>query len=63
MKNLFKRFEKAMMAVAFAEEGCNEQALELMKETPVSSPKETFESFLSTIGLQNVRMCYGVVRI
>lgn len=63
MKNLLKKFEKAMMAAAFAEEGCPEHALEIMETKSVSRPQESLESFLSNIGLQNVRVCYGVVRI
>jgi hypothetical protein len=63
MKRIFQEFQKAMMAVAFAEEGCPEQALSVMQEKTVSRPKESLESFLCNIGLQNVRVCYGVVRI
>lgn len=63
MKNFLKKFEKAMMAVSFAEEGCPQHALEIMKTKSVSRPQESLESFLCNIGLQNVRVCYGVARI
>jgi hypothetical protein len=63
MKNFFKRFERVMMAAAFAEEGCKGHALEMMEGAAESRPRETMQSFLQNIGLQNVRVCYGVVRV
>jgi len=63
MKQLLEKFEKVMMAVAFAEEDCPKHALEIMEAKSVSRPQESLESFLCSIGLQNVRVCYGVVRV
>ena len=39
LKNIIYKFEKLMTAVAFAEAGQSDTALEIMKERPVSRSK------------------------
>ena len=50
-------FEQTFMAVAFAEEGMNEEAQRLvgMKQ----QPSKRIKNFLDSIGLRDVRMTYG----
>lgn len=52
--------ERAMMAVAFAEEGMPEEARRLVSASP--QPPKRMKNFLDSIGLNNVRMTYGVLQ-
>lgn len=53
-------FEQTFMAVAFAEEGLYEEA-QILASIKKQAPKR-IQSFLDSIGLQNVRMTYGVMQ-
>lgn len=53
-------FERTFMAVAFAEEGLHEEA-QFLAGTKKHVPKR-IKSFLDSIGLQNVRMTYGILQ-
>jgi hypothetical protein len=53
-------FEQVFMAVAFAEEGLHEEAL-ILAGAKTQAPKR-IKSFLDSIGLQNVRMTYGILQ-
>lgn len=55
-----KFFEQTFMAVAFAEEGLHEEA-QVLAGMKKQAPKR-IKSFLDSIGLQNVRMTYGILQ-
>ena len=63
MKKLIKKFGKIFEAVAFAEAGCRETALEMLDDTKNRNQKVSLNSFLENVGLNNVRVCYVTARI
>ncbi|MFP4476419.1 MAG: hypothetical protein ACLFOY_12740 [Desulfatibacillaceae bacterium] len=64
MKNLFSRLENMMTAITFAEANCPEIALEYAdaKARPRARRSATpLGDFMSSVGLEGVRVHYGVV--
>lgn len=49
LKNIIYKFEKLMTAVAFAEAGQSDTALEIMKERPVNRSKRNTEKVRNRI--------------
>lgn len=51
-------------AACFAEANCHEDALRLAGPKGVYSPNlDSLDTFLETVGLGHVRVCYGLARI
>lgn len=60
---LFKAAENSFVAAAFAESGCPETALDFMSKVASRPGKQTLEGFLRNVGLQDVRIRYGLVTV
>ena len=52
-------FERTFMAVAFAEEGLHDEAIEIMKTQKVAG--HVSDDVMETLGLNGIRLTYGVV--
>ena len=52
-------FQKTFMAAAFAEEGLHAEAL-LVMDSPVPAANTANDAFLRSLGLNGIRMTYGV---
>lgn len=55
------QWDRVFAAVTFAEAGCREEALGLL-DSKEREPR-TLAGFLDTVGLGNVRVCYGLAEI
>jgi hypothetical protein len=56
--------ERHFSAVSFAEAGCHDEAARLCGAGSVrNSRHDSLETFLETVGLGNVRVCYGLASI
>ena len=53
--------DKIFAAVTYAEAGCPETALEFLKKKTGSPKVQSLGSFLESVGLQGVRVRYGLV--
>jgi len=61
MKRFLHKIERLLMASVMAEAGSQEMARAyLVDESP--QRKESLQEFLATVGLQDVRIYYGVTR-
>jgi hypothetical protein len=59
-------FDTHMTAVCFAEAGCFDTAGEVMgtqAQEGRANQKPSLDTFLESVGLQNARVCYGMVRV
>lgn len=63
MRKWIEKLEKIFAAVAFAEAGCHDTALEMLETTRNRSKKVSLSCFLENVGLNNVRVCYVTARI
>lgn len=57
-----KFMESHMMATAFAEAGCQEEAAMFIDGEQAAircKSSDTLDAFLENVGLKNVRVCYG----
>lgn len=63
VNRLSKAWENSFVAVAFAEEGCVDRALELLGAKPARREVQSLEIFLRDVGLQGVRVRYGLVMV
>lgn len=61
--SLIKNIRNSFAAVAFAEEGCPDTALELLGKRECRFEKAPLEMFLEAVGLQGVRVQYGMVTV
>lgn len=59
--NWIETLQNSFAAAAFAEADCPETALEFMGHTDGKHRRAPLEIFLETVGLQGVRVRYGVV--
>jgi len=62
-KNLAASWDRIFAAVTFAEANCPETAEQLLGKRRVSENTLTLDSFLESVGLKGVRVCYGVMNI
>ena len=54
----------SLTAACFAEANCHEEALRFADPQGVCSPnRDSLDTFLETVGLGHVRVCYGLARI
>ena len=58
---LSKVFENVFAAVTYAEAGCPEMALEFIKNNAGQARAKSLKTFLENVGLQGVRVRYGLV--
>jgi hypothetical protein len=64
LNKLMQDFQNHMVAAAFAESNEPEEALRWVKGKEVRrAQKDTLAGFLEKVGLENARICYGVVPI
>jgi len=62
--DFLKSFDKYFSAITFAEADCHVMAREYLgKPVPRMALQQPLDNFLETIGLQGVRVSYGVVTI
>ena len=64
-KGLLSKIDRVMMAITFAEAGCPDTSRELLGcSEPVPAPSRSMApSFAEAVGLQGVRLRYGVVEL
>ena len=60
VNRLSKAWENIFAAVTFAEAGCVDRALELLGAKPARRDVQSLEIFLRNVGLQGVRVRYGL---
>jgi hypothetical protein len=58
-RNEISRLQKIFAAVALAEEGLHEDAVQLLDDNSPGSPKKS--DFLDAIGLRGARVTYGIL--
>ena len=63
MKKFLERLEKTFIAITFAEAGCPELAKEFLVKEAEYQKAQTLYSFLETVGLKEIRVCYVVANI
>ncbi len=64
VRNVINFIERSFAAVGFAEAGLHEEAIKMVNLQPVAATnKETLDSFLKTVGIGNVRVCYGLATV
>ncbi len=60
--SLSEKLDSLMLAVTFAEANCHETALEYLSRSKGSKP-EAKSSFAEAVGLQGIRIWYGVAEL
>ena len=64
VRKLADTVQQCFAAVGFAEAGCHDEAARMVHTEGVCRKNnETLDSFLETVGLSNVRVCYGLARV
>ena len=61
--HFFKSMQNVFAAVTFAEADCHEMAREYFQPGTAEQASESFRSFLETVGLQGVRVCFVTAQI
>ncbi len=63
VSRVFRFIERNFAAAGFAEAGCRDDAIRWAHQAPAAAPRrDPLDVFLETVGLDNVRVCYGLVR-
>jgi hypothetical protein len=64
VRQLLNAFERSFAAIGLAESGLHDEAYKLVNPKPVRARRqETLDCFLETVGLGNVRVCYGLAMV
>jgi len=63
MRKWIEKFEKIFAAVAFAEVGCHDTALQMVDDRIDRKQKMSLSCFLENVGLNHVRVCYVTAKI
>lgn len=63
VNRLSKAWENIFAAVTFAESGCVDRALELLGVKTARRDVQSLEIFLRNVGLQGVRVRYGLAMV
>jgi hypothetical protein len=61
-ESILDKFNKLAMAVAFAEADCHDSALEMLSDGRAIKT-EAVPSFASVVGLEGIRVWYGVAEV
>jgi hypothetical protein len=56
-------WDQTFTAATFAEANCHEIAKEITGGSRGARPERTLDTFLDSVGLKGVRVCYGLARI
>ncbi|MBS3757491.1 MAG: hypothetical protein KGY61_02400 [Desulfobacterales bacterium] len=64
VRSVIDFIERSFAAVGFAEAGLHEEAIKMTHPHPVVAKRnDTLDNFLETVGLGNVRVCYGLATV